>query len=503
MRRTSIVVLGFLFGLATLLTGGCRPASTTPAEKSPLRWGADAEGGAPYVFKDPDDPAKNIGFEVDVAEALAKQLDRPIVFEQYQFDKLFEGVSRRDFDFAMNGLEVTPERLDAYRLSRPYFIYEQQLVVRKDETRIDSIDDCVRISSVVVGTLGNTVAEKILHEKGLKDRTRAYSSQLEPYRDLELGRVDAVLLDVPIAVYYAKPNKSLRFAGQPFGKGQYAIAFSKNNEQTAAEIDRALDVLISDGTLKAIYEKWGLWSTSQEELLLRDRSDVVAQSAEKWTFSRYFPLLCRSALVTIQLSLLSMLLAMTIGLMVATSRLYGPTPLRWLAVGYVEFFRGIPVLLLLYFLYYGLPGMAQAWDWPVTLNLSPMQAAVLGFGLNYGAYEAEIYRAGITSIPSGQWEAAASLGMSGPHTFRRIILPQAVRVILPPMTNDFVALFKDTSVVSVIAVVELTKQYQILSMSSLKYAEIGLATAALYLAMSVPLGYLARRLEIRWSRGSA
>src|SRR5437763_1939712 len=134
------------------------------------------------------------------------------------------------------------------------------------------------------------------------------------------------------------------------------------------------------------------------------------------------------------------------------------------------------------------------------LMLDAFQVAVLGFGLNYAAYEAEIYRAGISSIPAGQWEAAASLGMSSFLTFRRIILPQAFRVILPPMTNDFVALFKDTSVVSIISVVELSKQYQIMARSSSQYLEIGLATAALYLIMSVPLGYLSRYLERRWTK---
>ena len=106
-----------------------------------------------------------------------------------------------------------------------------------------------------------------------------------------------------------------------------------------------------------------------------------------------------------------------------------------------------------------------------------------------------------SALSLGQWEAGASLGMSRSHTFRRIILPQAVRVILPPMTNDFVALFKDTSIVSIIAVEELTKQYQILAKSSLKYLEMGLVTAALYLAMSIPLGHLSRYLERRWGKG--
>ena len=109
--------------------------------------------------------------------------------------------------------------------------------------------------------------------------------------------------------------------------------------------------------------------------------------------------------------------------------------------------------------------------------------------------------AGIASIPVGQWEAGASLGMTRLHIFHRIILPQAIRVILPPTTNDLVALFKDTSIVSIIAVEELTKEYQILAKSSLKYLEIGLVTAMLYLLMSVPLGYLSRYLERRWGKG--
>jgi polar amino acid transport system substrate-binding protein len=167
----------------------------------------------------------------------------------------------------------------------------------------------------------------------------------------------------------------------------------------------------------------------------------------------------------------------------------------------VEFFRGIPVLLLLYFLYYGLPVIAESYDLPVGLKLQPMAAAILGFGLNYAAYQAEIYRAGIASIPVGQWEAGASLGMSRFHIFRRIILPQAVRVILPPTTNDLIALLKDTSIVSVIAVKELTKEYQIDAKSSLKYLEIGFVTAVLYLLLSVPLGYLSRYLERRWGKG--
>ena len=114
-------------------------------------------------------------------------------------------------------------------------------------------------------------------------------------------------------------------------------------------------------------------------------------------------------------------LAVLFGMAVAVARLYGPAPLRWLAVGYVEFFRGIPVLFLIFFLYFALPPLGEGLGLGDLLKLSPMTAAVLGLGLNYGAYEAEIYRAGIGAIPEGQWEAASSLGMP-PLLSRRHLL---------------------------------------------------------------------------------
>ena len=202
--------------------------------------------------------------------------------------------------------------------------------------------------------------------------------------------------------------------------------------------------------------------------------------------------------MTVVLTVASMLLAMLLGLVVAVLRLYGPAPLRWGALSYVEFFRGLPLLLVLFFLYFGAaPYLAE-----LGLKLHAEAVAILGFGLNYAAYESEIYRSAILSVPRRQWEAGRALGMSDPLIFRRIIFPQAIRTALGPMTNDFVALFKDTSLVSVIAVRELTKEYLILSRSSLKFVELGLLTAVLYLAMSVPLGYLSRYLERRWGEES-
>ncbi|MBL8715631.1 MAG: ABC transporter permease subunit [Myxococcales bacterium] len=450
-----------------------------------LRWGADAEGGAPYVFHDPDDPKKVIGFEVDLARELGRVLGEPVEFVQYEYASLLVGLDRGDLDLAMNGLEVTPDRAGKARLSHPYYTYRLQLVARADDPACTSLAVC----KGPIATLGDTAAERLLDARALSKKV--YEGQVEPYRDLGLRRVGGVLLDLPIAEYYARRDPLLRFVDDPsLPKGHYAIAMRKADAALADRIDRAIDQLAREGALRKVLDRWGLWNADQETKL-----ELGKETDTRWTFRRWFPLLLSGALTTVLLSVASMALAVLLALPLAAARTFGPRPLRALATTYVELFRGVPVLLVLFFLYYGLPTLG--------VRLSAWAAAVLGFGLNYAAYEAEIYRAALGAVPTGQWEAAASLGMSRALTFRRIVLPQAVRVALPPMTSDFVALFKDTSLVSVIAVVELTKQYQILAKSSLRYLEIGLATAALYLTISLPLGLLSRRLEARWSRGHA
>jgi polar amino acid transport system substrate-binding protein len=475
-------------------------------EKRPLLWGADAEGGMPYVFADPKKPDEYIGFEMDIVNALAKELGREIKLKQYDFRNLVEGLNRDDFDFAMNGLEITPDRQEQVLFSRPYFSYRLQLAVRKDEERFDSLTGIKKVEGTV-GTLENTAAERYLKKRGIN--TRTFEEQQNPYLELRQGQIDGVLMDYPIALYVAKLNPfnqkppDVRFVGHIIGRGSYAIAVKKGNEELKRQLDEALTRLQEQGKLREIYEKWNLW---QDDYLpdgvfreFDEEEDIVEYGA--MNFGDILVLLLEGAWMTVRLTACGFLLAVAIGLPVALVRLYAPPPLNWLAVIYVEFFRGLPVLLILVFLYFGLPQMGEAYGLGNTLKLNAFVAAVLGFGLNYAAYESEIYRAGITSVPRGQWEAAHSLGMSNTVTFRRIILPQALRVVLPPTTNDLVAMFKDTSVVSVIAVVELTKQYQILIRSGSGHLlEIALATAGLYLVMSVPLGLLSRYLEKRWGK---
>jgi polar amino acid transport system substrate-binding protein len=185
-----------------------------------------------------------------------------------------------------------------------------------------------------------------------------------------------------------------------------------------------------------------------------------------------------------------MALAVLIGILVAAGRVYGPAIVRAPLAVYVELMRGTPLLLQLFVIYYGLSSMVR---------LPAFLAAVIGLGLNYAAYESEIYRAALKAIPRVQLEAARTLGLSERQILRLVRGPQALRLALAPMTNDFVALLKDSSLVSVITVVELTKQAAIYATNAGSWVVPGILCAIIYLIFSLPLSRYARHLERKWS----
>jgi His/Glu/Gln/Arg/opine family amino acid ABC transporter permease subunit len=456
-----------------------------------LRWGADPSGGAPYVFTDPANPDHYIGYEKEMVDALGAAMGRQAVFVPSDWETLVSALQRKSFDVIVNGLEPTGDRAQQIAFSNPYYIFQLQLTVRADDNRIHSLADC---KNRVVGTLGNTAASRLLVQEGIP--YRSYADPVGAYRDLELKRLDAVVMDVPAEAFYARQNAKLKPAGPPFSRGVYVIGLRKGDDSLKAEVDNAIVKIIDDGTLERILKKWNLWNDAQVEFQasVRSRSQPsdnyeMTNSAFNWGEALWR--LTRAASVTVLIALGSMVIAVVLGLPLAVGQWKGPGWLRALTTVYVEFFRGTPVLVQLLFLYFGLPVIGIAMPGWLT--------ALVGLGLNYAAYESQVYRAALEAIPNGQWEAAYSLGMSPLLAFRRIILPQAFRIALPPMTNDFVSLFKDTSVAFAISVWELATAYRELANASGQFLLLGVAVSLFYLAMSLPMAHLARLLERRLS----
>ncbi|WP_181297329.1 cystine ABC transporter permease [Pseudomonas sp. Q2-TVG4-2] len=204
------------------------------------------------------------------------------------------------------------------------------------------------------------------------------------------------------------------------------------------------------------------------------------------------PFLLKGAWWTVVLSLGGMFFGLLLGFGLALLRLYGYRPLQWLARIYVSFFRGTPLLVQLFMIYYGLPQLG--------IQLDPLPAALIGFSLNMAAYTAEILRAAIASIDRGQWEAAASIGMSHAQTLYRAILPQAARTALPPLGNSFISLVKDTALAATIQVPELFRQAQLITARTFEIFTMYLAAALIYWLLASVLAYFQGRLEDRVNR---
>ena len=203
----------------------------------------------------------------------------------------------------------------------------------------------------------------------------------------------------------------------------------------------------------------------------------------------FWPLLSAGLIFTVPLTLITFVLGIVLGLSVALARLYGPAPLVILVRFYVWLIRGTPLLVQLFLIFYGLPSAG--------IVLDAFTAAVIGFTLNIGAYSSEIIRATLAAIPKGQWEAAYSIGMNWPQVMWRVILPQAARIAVPPLSNTFISLVKDTSLAAAVTVPELFQAAQRLASVTYEPLILYIETALIYLMFSSVLSTLQDRLEQR------
>ena len=484
-----------------MLLASAAPAILFSQTPPIFRWAGDAEGGAPYVEADPADPSRVVGFEVDIAELIARALGREPRFVEITFASIDQSIARGDADIGLCGIEDTPARRAAYAVTVPYYQFREVLSVRTaDAGQFRNLAD---LRGRRVGTLSGTIAHEILlaaeRDHGLV--AVSYEDDLHPYSDLLIGRLDAVLLDNVLAERRSRTIPGFFTLPEPVAASHYIGVLAPANDALRDRIDQILKEAMRDGRLEAIYRKWNIWNADQPELFSKvlagaaiepiagHQPDNIATLPMWQATRRYVPSLLRAATITLILSFGAMFIAVSLGVTIATGRLYGNRMARLLLTGYVELIRGTPLLLQLFVLYYGLAA---------AIRLPAFVAALLGLALNYAAYESEIYRSALLAVPTGQLEASRTLGFSELQTLRLIRGPQAFRIALAPMTNDFVALLKDSSLVSVLTVVELTKQTQIFATNLGSWVIPGAVCAGLYLAMSLPFAALARGLERRW-----
>ena len=483
--------------------------SATPRR---FRWGGDREGGGPFIYSPDDEPTKMIGFEVDLAAALAERMQRNPEFVQANWNGLLAVLSRGNIDVALNGYEYSEQRAAQYQVSLPYYIYELGLCVAADST-INRWED-LKLPAPSgekrrVAVLEGSAADRYLSENyGADCHIVRFEGSVETFPQVALGQLDATVQDLPTLQFYVRDLKrypKLKVIEEAASEGFYVMYCRPEDRQLVEEINQALKELHANGQLQAIYERYGIWNQTQlklENVWNEFHPPAPGKVHGKWkTLAAQVPLLIKAAGTTILLALAAMPLAVLIGLFVALVRAWespalggGLAPptlvyrlLRFPCTLYVEIVRGTPLAFQLFVVYFILPEFH--------LRISEFWAGVVALAVNYSAYEAEIFRLGLQAIPKGQIEASLSLGMPRLLAVRRIILPQAVRLVIPATANDFIALFKDTAVCSVIAVEELSKQYAMGARNTGLLLEMAALTSILYLAMSYPLSLLSGWLE--------
>jgi His/Glu/Gln/Arg/opine family amino acid ABC transporter permease subunit len=459
-----------------------------------------------------------VGFDVDVGGELARALGVKIRWINLEWAGVLGCLESGKADLVMAGVTITEERkTKGYLFSRPYFLSGQVIARRKGDMRIQRPQDLKdKIVSVQAETTGQFAVQRI----GVpKDHMLRFDQIQDGLLDLRNGKSDAAVADLPtLQAILRQGYPEIELAGPVFVKENLGIVAWKTHPELIAQVNRALDTMMVDGRYARFYQHWfeePLTTALIAELdSVKNQGSPIPAAAESATahpivrqsvtgtaftfrwelFRQAVPLLLRGARLTLLLTALSLLFGVTGGLILALMRLAPWVVLRPFAMTYVEIVRGTPLLMQIYMIYFVLPA--------VGIELSSLVAGVLALSLNAAAYTSEIFRAGIESIDSGQMEAAKSLGMDYRMAMRWVILPQTIRRVLPPLTNEAVALLKDSSLVSVVALSELMRVGKEIATDSGSPTTVYLTVAVFYLAMTLPLTWVVRRLEIRFSHVS-
>ena len=420
------------------------------------------------------------GFDVDIGRAIARELRVEAELVNASFDGVFPALQNGGFDVVISAVTITPERAATMLFSDPYIAAGQQIVVR-DDSPIAGLDD---LAGKTVGVQINTTAQFAM-EKRPGVTLAKYNTIDLALLDLQNRRVDAVASDGPVLRYMIRMSfQGLKTVGAEYTDEQFGVVLARGSDDLRRAVNAALWTIQDSGEYAKLHTKWfGETNTTQG-------AGASARAFDPGLIARTWSFFLRGVGLTALMAVSSLLFGLPLGLALALARVQPRRVLSAPAATYVEVMRGTPLLVQILFVYFVLPIAG--------VNLSAYASGILALTLNAAAYISEVIRAGIQSIDAGQMEAARALGMNYWQAMRRIILPQTFRRVVPPLTNEGIALLKDSSLVSVIGLTELARTGQELASRYAAPLTIWPLVALLYLALTFPLTRVAEYLERRW-----
>lgn len=443
----------------------------------------------PYEYRS---GASITGIDPEIISIIAEELGYQLVISDMSFESIIPAVQTGKADIAASGITVTEERKKKVLFSLPYVVAHQVLIVKDPQIKTPADIKNKRIG-VQHGTTGDLYVTKNIGDP------QRFSNGALAIAALQAGKIDAVVLDSePAAVHTAK-HKELRILPEPLMKEEYAFAVGRHRKGLLLQINGVLQKMLDSGKIHEIREKHIAYQMEQKQQNETTHSwfdDLKDSFHTNFIANKRYTYLTKGFLTTLNISFYAVLLGIAIGMGVSVIRSTADQTGKLLIADafcriYLTVIRGTPVvvqLLIIYFVIFG------------AVDISKTFVAIIAFGINSGAYVAEIIRSGIMSIDKGQMEAGRSLGLSHWQSMRKIILPQALKNVLPALGNEFIVLLKETSISGYIALQDLTKGGDIIRSQTYDAFMPLLAVAVIYLAVVMLFGALLRQLEKRLQR---
>ncbi|MBQ5917892.1 MAG: ABC transporter permease subunit [Lachnospiraceae bacterium] len=426
--------------------------------------GFDAEF-PPYGYK--DDNGEYVGFDLSLAEEVCKRNGWTLKKQPIDWDSKDMELKSGTIDCIWNGFTING-REDLYTWSKAY-VDNSQVVIVKSKSGIDSLEE-LKGKVVIVQTDSSALAA--FTGDGATDENKALCAEFKElqqvsdynsaFMSLEAGIADAICMDMGVANYQlAQRGSEFKMLEENVATEQYGIGFKLGNAELRDQVQATLDEMLEDGTFAKIAEEWGLSDSvclgkeGTDDAYLNDAGKQPVKKPAKEPFKKMFldvvSKLSEGMVASLVIFVLTLVFSLPLGLLICAVRMCKLKPVQWIAKIYISIMRGTPLMLQLLMVFFG---PYYLFD----INLSSeyrFYAVIIAFSLNYAAYFAEIYRSGIESIPVGQYEAASVLGYSKMQRFWKILFPQMVKRVIPPVTNEVITLVKDTSLAFAIAYTEM------------------------------------------------
>ena len=431
---------------------------------------------APFEFQDTQ--GNFVGIDMDLIRAIGEDQNFTVDIKPLGFDAALQAVQANQVDGVIAGMSITDERKKVFDFSEPYFESGIQMAVLKDNEDIKSYEDLRgKRVSVKNGTQGSDFANSIKDKYGFEVVSFADSSTM--FDEVKTGNSVAVFEDYPVLLYGIQQGNGFKTVTPKEDPTGYGFAVNKGqNPELLKKFNDGLNSLKASGKYDEILQKYlGEQASTSDNSLF----GLLKSTA---------PMLLAGLKMTIILTVVSIFFALILGVIFGLARVSRSIWLRAIGTTFVDIFRGTPLLVQAFFIYFGIPSTFG-------FQMSAVTAGIITLSLNAGAYMTEIVRGGILSVDKGQMEAARSLGIGYLPTMRRVILPQAIRTMIPSYINQFVITLKDTSILSVLGIAELTQSGRIIIAGNYQAFKMWLIVGIIYFIVIMALTKLSDRLEKR------